>query len=144
MDSLQRKNMKCMSHVNGREKAADELSLLSGVWLCALSLSSPSPSPTILSQTPENKLSTRHLLNSHSKQVSNQRPPKHGLMDVSQTHFQPGSEAKGKKKGTSMTSRHPASSQDTGILPPGHGLHLHNRLLYFPHRTLQLQHEPSI
>lgn len=39
MDSLQRKNVKCMSHVNGRAKAADQLSLLSGVWLCALSLS---------------------------------------------------------------------------------------------------------
>lgn len=64
-----------MSHVNGREKATDELSLLSGVWLCALSLSmEQAEGPpylslwlTILSQTPGNKLSTRHLLNSHSK-----------------------------------------------------------------------------
>lgn len=76
-----------------------------------------SPSPTILSQTPENKLSTRFPLNSHSKYTNNQQ----SHLNSDDGHFpdtlQTGSQAEGRKG--KAKNRHPASRQDSGILLPG-------------------------
>lgn len=49
-------------------------------------------------------------------------------MDVFQTHFKPGSKAGG---GVRAIRRHPASSQDTGILLPEDGLYFYSRLFVF-------------
>lgn len=56
-------------------------------------------------------------------------------MDVFQTHFKPGSKA----RAGAAIRRHPASSQDTGILLPEDGLYFYSRLFYFLYRKLQLQ-----
>lgn len=56
-------------------------------------------------------------------------------MDVFQTHFKPGSKA----RAGAAIRRHPASSQDTGILLPEDGWYFYSRLFYFLYRKLQLQ-----
>lgn len=56
-------------------------------------------------------------------------------MDVFQTHFKPGS----RTRAGAAIRRHPASSQDTGILLPEEGLYFYSRLFYFLYRKLQLQ-----